>query len=83
MSFVLQVVEFKGGEKLTNRHVGYMNIIFRTKKEACQYYDRRNPNMRKINYHGTYKSDWDPETRLFYVVCANHGYELTIDTFSV
>jgi hypothetical protein len=49
-------------------HVGYMNKIFKTKKEAVEYYDLHNPHMRSLNAHNTWASDWDPDTRLIYVV---------------
>ena len=32
-----------------SEHVGYMNKHFRTKQEACDYYDRFNPHMRGLN----------------------------------
>ena len=50
------------------QHVGYMNKIFKTKPEACALYDKFNPHMRSLNCHNTYCSDWDPDTRLRYVV---------------
>lgn len=65
-SYVLEVVEFitepngnqgwlaLGGKR---RHVGYMRAHFRTREDACSYYDRHNPNMRRLNAHDTYKSD--------------------------
>lgn len=55
-------------------HVGYMDAIFKTKKDACSYYDRHNPHMRSLNAHRTWRSDWDPETRLLYVV-REYGFE--------
>ena len=62
-------------------HLGYMKKFFRTKADACEYYDRCNPHMRSLNAHGTYRSDWDPETRLFYVVRANHLFTACIEPF--
>ena len=50
------------------KHIGYMRIRFKTKKEACDYYDHYNPHMRKLNAHNNYRSDWDPETKLLYIV---------------
>ena len=74
MVFVLEVVRFitdteealaKGGKL---EHVGYMRAKFRTKESAVTYYDRHNPHMRSLNAHKTWSSDWDPVTRLKYIV---------------
>jgi len=51
-----------------SEHVGYMNKIFKTKKEASDYYDKFNPHMRKLNVLETWCSDWDPNTCLMYIV---------------
>jgi hypothetical protein len=32
-------------------HIGYMNKLFRTKKEASEYYNQFNPHMRLLNGH--------------------------------
>ena len=45
-----------------------MKAKFKTKEDACSYYDRHNPHMRGFNVHGTFKSDCDPKTELFYIV---------------
>jgi hypothetical protein len=70
MSFVLEVVRFVldhvGDTKF--QHVGYMRAAFRTRGDACAYYDRHNPHMRALNAHGTWTSDWDPSTLLAYIV---------------
>ena len=50
-----------------HRFVGIMNKYFRTLDDAVAYYDLHNPHMRSLNAHGTYKSDWDPTTFLFYI----------------
>jgi hypothetical protein len=75
--YVLEVLRFiteregengwlaKGGKL---EHVGYMKAKFRTKQDACSYYDRHNQHMRPLNAHNTYISDWDPNTFLMYVV---------------
>ena len=58
MPYVLEVVEFitkKDGEdgwlalggKL--KHVGYMRAKFKTRNDACAYYNRHNPGMRGLN----------------------------------
>jgi len=49
-------------------HVGYMDAHFKTREDAASYYDRHNAHMRPMNAQGTWASDWDPVTRLKYVV---------------
>ena len=75
--YVLEVIRFiteKDGENgwlnkgSKEEHVGYMKAKFKSKKDACSYYDRCNPHMRSLNAHGTYISDWDPNTYLLYIV---------------
>lgn len=45
-------------------HVGYLDQLFKTKAAAATYYDKQHPNMRGLNAHRTWCSDWHPETRL-------------------
>ena len=66
MSYILEVLEFIPGKKLV--HVGYMDKVFPTKEEAAECYDEHNSHMRGLNAHGEWRSDWDPETHLMYVV---------------
>jgi hypothetical protein len=66
----------------SRRHLGYMKKIFRTRKEACEYYNTHNPHLRSINAHGTYKSDWDPVNHKFYIVRKFHCIKMTIPPFS-
>lgn len=86
--YVLEVVRFitnknesqnKGGKL---EHIGYMKAIFKTKNNACSYYDRCNPHMRSLNAYGTYCSDWDPYTELKYIVREGHCLIDTVPTFS-
>ena len=63
-------------------HVGYMKAKFRTKKDACSYYDRHNRHMRNLNAFKTFQSDWDPNTKLLYIVRKDYGLVDTIDPFS-
>ena len=87
MPHVLEVVRFITDEEECQakgskfEHVGYMRAVFRTKKAAASYYDRHNPNMRKLNAHNTWKSDWDPETHLLYIVREHHGLIDTVAPF--
>lgn len=88
MTFVLQVVQLiiegdpewkiNGGKR---RHVGYMKGKFQTKKDCCTYYDRHNPHMRSLNALGNYESDWDPNTRLIYIVCEDRNIVEDISPF--
>ncbi len=62
-------------------HIGYMNKIFKTKQEASDYYDKYNPNMRSLNAHNTWCSDWNPQTHLKYIVREYFGEYLKIPSF--
>ena len=88
--YVLEVCEFiteKDGEygwfaqggKL--KHIGYMKGKFKTKKDAVSYYDRHNPHMRSLNARNNYRSDWDPNTKLLYIVRDDYLINATIDCF--
>jgi len=91
-TYVLEVCEFiidedgddgwlaQGGKF---KHIGYMKGHFKTKKDAVSYYDRHNPHMRSLNAHNTYKSDWDPNTKLLYIVREDYDINATIDCFSI
>jgi hypothetical protein len=65
------------------KHIGYMKGKFKTKKDAVSYYDRHNPHMRSLNAHNTYISDWDPETKLLYIVRDDYLIKSTVDCFSL
>jgi hypothetical protein len=86
--YVLEVVKFisekEGNDGWLNKggkyeHVGYMKKSFSTKIKACEYYNNNNPHLRKINTHGNYQSDWDVNTKLFYVVRRDYGLIRTIE----
>ena len=84
--YVLEVVEYhinKNDNLPMLIHVGYMKGKFKTKKDAVSYYDRYNPHMRSLNAHNTYISDWDPNTKLLYIVRDDYLINGTIDCFSV
>jgi hypothetical protein len=75
MPYILEVQRFDIEGHLTHpewngkfEHVGYMNNFFKTKKQASVYYDKFNPHMRSLNAHKNWKSDWDPKTKLRYIV---------------
>ena len=85
-TYVLEVIKYISDENWIEKggrfqHIGYMQAIFKTKKDACSYYDRNNPHMRKLNTYNTYESDNDPKTQLFYIVRRNYGLIKTIPPF--
>jgi len=79
--YVLEVVEFMPNNNYKRKHIGYMNKKFKTKKDAVTYYDTNNPHMRSLNAHNDYRSDWDPETKLLYIVRDDHLITATIENF--
>ena len=90
--YVLEVLEFiieKEGEdgcivqRGKIKHIGYMKGKFKTKKDAVSYYDRHNPHMRSLNAHNNYRSDWDPDTKLLYIVRDDYLINATVDCFSI
>lgn len=87
MVFVLEVVRFiadseEGRAKgVTLEHVGYMRASFKTKMDAASYYDRHNHHMRCLNAHKTWCSDWDPSTRLKYIVREWHDIFQSVPPF--
>tara|TARA_Y100001970_G_C14199599_1_gene840302 strand:+ start:1093 stop:1413 length:321 start_codon:yes stop_codon:yes gene_type:complete len=84
--YVLEVVKYNINE-VDNLpeliHVGYMKGKFKTKKDAVSYYDRHNPHMRSLNAHNTFISDYDPNTKLLYIVRDDYLINMTIDCFSI
>ncbi len=89
--YTLEVVKFNtekdGPDGWLNKnskyiHIGYMKIHFKTKNEACNYYDTHNPHMRKINAHNTYISDWDLNTKLLYIVRKDYGLYKSVEPFT-
>jgi hypothetical protein len=83
--FVLEVVKYHINveDNLPELiHVGYMKGKFKTKKDAVSYYDKHNPHMRSLNGDDNhYCSDWDPETRLLYIVRDDYCITGSIDCF--
>jgi|LakMenEpi06Jul10_1017301.scaffolds.fasta_scaffold01075_2 hypothetical protein len=62
-------------------HEGYMDKVFTTKQQANRYYNQHNPHLRALNEHDTWRSDWDPATRLRYVVRSYHGEIRTLPSW--
>jgi hypothetical protein len=88
MSYILEVQKFNPTGHLSqsewngkSTHVGYMNIVFKTKNLACEYYDMYNPTLRPLNSHHTYRSDWNRDTHLMYVVREYGNEYLSIPPF--
>ena len=53
------------------------------KDAVLKYYDRHNPHMRSLNAHNNYRSDWDPDTKLLYIVRDDYLINATVDCFSI
>ncbi len=64
-----------------SEHIGYLNKVFRTQHEACDYYDSFNPHMRPLNSHNNWRSDWDPNSNLMYIVRERFYEYLKISPF--
>lgn len=86
--WTLEVTEFfpnvqygDDGETWKERHVGYIQGHFRSKKDAADYYDRHNPHMRKLNAFNDWRSDWDPKTHLRYIVRKAYNLRQTVPPF--
>jgi hypothetical protein len=88
MLYILEVQKFNPSGHLLqsewnckSTHVGYMNIVFKTKNQACEYYDNHNNTMRPLNSYNTYRSDWNRDTHLLYVVREYGDEYLSIPPF--
>ena len=67
------------------QHVGYMNVVFRSIQSALLYYAKYNKHMREIQLferQDALYSDWDPETKLRYVIRPYIGEVQTIEPFN-
>jgi hypothetical protein len=88
MPYILEVQQFFSNGHNTNpewngkkEHIGYLNRIFKTKQEACDYYHMHNQHLRVINSEYNWCSDWDPETKLLYVIRKHTGEFMKISPF--
>jgi hypothetical protein len=75
MVYILEVQKFNPDSHILNpklngksEHIGYMNKLFETKQEACEYYNKYNSHMRSLNANNNWCSDWNPNTYLMYIV---------------
>ena len=89
MPYILEVQRFDTDGHIIHpewngkkEHIGYINKVFRTKQEASDYYIQHNPHMRRISSEFSWKSDWDTQTKLLYVVRQYTGEYLKIPPFS-
>ena len=87
-SYILEVQRFHSKDDLKSKkchsfeHVGYMNLVFKSKEKACAYYDKYKKGNRSLNAHGTWCSDWDPKNNNYrYIVRSYNGEYLSIDPF--
>jgi hypothetical protein len=78
--FMLEVQKLVRGRF---QHVGYMNALFNYRSEAANYYNRYNPDMRKLNALKTWASDWNELTGLRFIIRENRGESMTIDPFDL
>jgi len=89
MPYILEVQQFYTDGHRTHpewngkkEHIGYLNKIFKTKQEASDYYKIHNQQLRSISSQHNWSSDWDPETKLLYVIRKYTGEFLKISPFT-
>ena len=92
-TYVLEVLKFITEKEGDNgwlaqggkiKHIGYMKGKFKTKNDAVSYYNRHNLHMRSLDGDdNNYCSDWDPNTKLLYIIRADYLINATIDCFSI
>ena len=76
--YVIEVVRNING---SNIHVGYLRKKFNRKEDACNYYENRFPNMKKINTWISLKSEVDPKTNLAYIIREDYDVECNLPLF--
>jgi len=89
MSYILEVQTTLICEELKNKngwnghreHLGYINKLFETKREASYYYKLYNPHMKEINAESRWCSECDPKTKFVYVIREYTGELLKIPPF--
>jgi hypothetical protein len=62
-------------------HIGYMNKKFKSKNDACSFYNTYNKHMRPLNLYNTYMSGCDPNNRRLYIVRTDYGLHTNIHPF--
>ena len=87
--YTLEVQRYTDNRWKTNprfqkfEHIGYMQCLFKSRKQACAYYDYWNADLRPINEHGTYCSSRNPDTNLRYIVRKFYRETQTIPPFDI
>jgi len=62
-------------------HLGYINKIFETRREASYYYKLYNSHMSEITAESRWCSECDPQTKFVYVIREYTGELLKIPQF--
>ena len=47
MPYILEVQKMDWNKK--SQHIGYMNVVFESKQDAADYYNKFNPHMPQLN----------------------------------
>lgn len=89
ISYVLEVQTILIDEESKNKHgwnghkqhLGYINKIFETKREASYYHKLHNPNMSEITAENRWCSECDSKTKFVYVIREYTGELLKIPPF--
>ena len=63
---------------VTFRQVGFLKPLYMTKQAAADAYNAGNPHLRAIRKESQWRSDWDPETGLRFIVRKRENVERTI-----
>jgi hypothetical protein len=78
MTYIFEVQKFIRGKRI---HIGFMNKVFNSKEEAGLYYDTFNPHMRQFTHNKTWRSDWDTNSKLMFIVRKKFTQKLTLPCF--
>lgn len=83
ISYILEVqtVLNSDGWNGHKEHLGYINKIFETRREASYYYKLYNPHMSEITAETKWCSECDPQTKFVYVIRKYTGELLKIPPF--
>ena len=89
LSYILEVQTTLINENDKNKHgwnghrehLGYINKLFETKREASYYYKLHNPEMSEITAERRWYSECDPKTKFVYVIREYTGELLKIPPF--
>ena len=82
LGYVFEVVKPVQDQNISDGyiHLGYMNVWFKSKLEAIEYYDAWNPQMRSMKQCFDI-SECDPTTGLTYIIRENFNVRGTIAPF--